>query len=96
MALSTPAVVSPQTDFIVTAYVYEAAKGDEVKLALHDGLTLAEGETPVKTVEEGGKRAAVYWRVHAGAAGVRQVEASSGGSTTRPHKVVVKVGSIFG
>ena len=67
LALSTPASVSPKTDFVVTAYVYNAAKGDEVQLMLHDGLTLAAGETAKKTVEEGGKRATVYWHVHAGA-----------------------------
>ena len=96
LALSTPASVSPQTDFIVTAYVYNAAKGDEVKLKLHDGLTLAAGEKAMKTVEESGKRVTVYWHVHAGAVGVYQIEASSGGSTTRPHNVVVKNSSIFG
>jgi hypothetical protein len=96
LALSTPASVSPQTDFVVTAYVYNAAKGDEVQLVLHDGLTLAPGETAEKTVEEGGKRAAVYWHVHAGAAGVYKMEAASGASKTRPHNVVVKSSSIFG
>ena len=88
--------MSPQTDFIVTAYVYNAAKGDEVKLKLHDGLTLAAGEKAKKAVDEGGKRVTVYWHVHAGAGGVYKIEASSGGSTTRPHDVVVKSSSIFG
>ena len=96
LALSTPGSVSPNSDFVVTAYAYNAAKGDEVQLILRDGLTLAAGETARKTVEEGGKRAAVYWRVHAGAAGVYKIEAESGASQTKPHEVVVKSGSIFG
>jgi len=96
LALSTPGSVSPNTDFVVTAYVYNAAKDDEVQLILPDGLKLADGETAIKTVEEGGKRAAVYWRVHAGAQGVYKIEAVSGGSRTRPHDVVVKSSGIFG
>jgi hypothetical protein len=96
LALSTPGSVSPNTDFVVTAYVYNAAKGDEVQLILHDGLTLVAGEKAKKVVEEGGKRAAVYWHVHAGAAGVYKIEAASGASQTRPHDVVVKSSSIFG
>jgi hypothetical protein len=96
LALSTPGSVSPQTDFVVTAYVYNAAKGDDVQLILHDGLTLVAGETAKKTVEEDGKRAAVYWHVHAGAAGVYKIEAVSGGSRTRPHDVAVKSSGIFG
>jgi len=96
LALSTPGSVSPQTDFVVTAYVYNAAKDDDVQLILHNGLTLAAGETARKTVEEDGKRAAVYWHVHAGAAGVYKIEAASGASKTKPHDVVVKSSSIFG
>jgi hypothetical protein len=96
LALSTPGSVSPNTDFVVTAYVYNAAKDDEVQLVLHDGLTLAAGETAKKTVEEGGKRATVYWHVHAGAQGVYKIEAVSGGSRTRPHDVIVKSSGVFG
>jgi hypothetical protein len=96
LALSTPGSVAPQSDFVVTAYVYGAAQGGEVQLVLHDGLTLVANETAKKTVEEGGKRATVYWRVHAGAVGVYKIEANSGGTTTRPHDVVVKSSGIFG
>ncbi len=96
LALSTPSSVSPNTDFVVTAYVYNAAKEDEVQLVLSDGLTLAGGEAAKKTVEEGGKRATVYWHVHAGPQGVYKIEAISGGSRTRPHEVVVKSTGIFG
>ena len=60
----------PESDFFVTAYVYNANKGDEVELILpKTGLTLAAGESAKKAVEEGGKRASVFWKVHAGAAG---------------------------
>ena len=97
LALSTPDTVPPGTDFYVTAYVYNANKGDEVELILpQTGLTLAAGESAKKAVEEGGKRAAVFWKVHAGAAGTYQIEAAGGGSKTKPHDVVVKSSSIFG
>ena len=96
LALSTPDSVAPETDFFVTAYVYNANKGDEVELILPKGLTLAAGESAKKAVEEGGKRAAVFWKVHAGGAGVYPIEAAGGGSKTKPHDVVVKSSSIFG
>jgi hypothetical protein len=96
LALSTPDIVAPGTDFFVTAYVYNANKGDEVELTLPNGLTFAGGETPTKAVEEGGKRASVFWKVHAGAAGIFSIQAKSGGSKTKPHDVVVKSSSIFG
>ena len=96
-ALSTSDSVAPETDFIVTAYVYNANKGDEVELILpKTGLTLAVGESAKKAVEEGGKRAAVFWKVHASGAGVYPIEAAGGGSKTKPHDVVVKSSSIFG
>lgn len=97
LALSTPDSVPPEADFYVTAYVYNANKGDEVELILPEkGLTLAAGEDAKKAVEEGGKRVSVFWKVHAGPAGVYQIEAASGGSKTKPHDVVVKSSSIFG
>ena len=51
--LSTPDTVPPGTDFYVTAYVYNANKGDEVELMLPPALTLAAGEDAKKTVEDG-------------------------------------------
>ena len=96
LALSTPSSVSPADGLLVTAYVYNAAKGDEVRADAADGLTLAPARRRRKTVEEGGKRRAVFWQVHAGAAGVYKIEATSGGSKTKPHNVVVKSSSIFG
>ena len=97
VALSTPDTVPPESDFYVTAYVYNANKGDKVELILpKTGLTLAAGEDANKAVEEGGKRVSVFWKVHAGGAGVYQIEAASGASKTKPHDVVVKSTSIFG
>ena len=97
VALSTPDSVPPGADFFVTAYVYNANQGDEVELILpKTGLTLAAGETAKKAVETGGKRVSVFWKVHAGAAGVYQVQGAAGGSKTKPHDVVVKSTSIFG
>ena len=60
------------------------------------GLTFAAGEKAVKTVEEGGRRAKVEWKVHAGAAGTYPIHAASGAAKTKPHDVVVKSSSIFG
>ena len=95
LALSTPDSVAPGSDFIVTAYVYNAEKGEEVELTLPNGLTFAGGDNAKKTLEEGGKRVPVYWKVHAGAAAVYPVEATAAGSRAK-HKVVVKSSSIFG
>ncbi len=95
LALSTPDAVPPDTDFVVTAYVYNANSGDPVELTLPSGLRLASGETAKKTVEEGGKRSVVFWKVHAGSAGDYTIEAKSGGATAK-HAVAVKKSSIFG
>jgi hypothetical protein len=96
LALSTPDAVPPESDFIVTAYLYNANAGDRVKLTLPSGLTFAKGETEEKAVEETGKRVKVEWKVHAGAAGTYPINAKSGAAETKPHDVVVKSTSIFG
>ncbi len=96
VALSTPDAVPPDSDFIVTAYVYNASAGDAVELSLRGGLTFVKGETARKKVDEGGKRAVVYWKVHAGSPGTYPIEATSGAVKTKPHDVIVKSSSIFG
>ncbi|HVS39286.1 MAG TPA: hypothetical protein VMS17_27260 [Gemmataceae bacterium] len=96
VALSTPDSVPPNSDFIVTAYVYNGKAGDVVELQLPDGLTFTKGDSTRKSLEEGGKRGVVFWNVHAAAAGEYKIEAASGAAQTRPHTVVVKSKSIFG
>jgi hypothetical protein len=97
VALSAPSPVVRDTEFVVTAYVYNASKGDDVELHLPGrGLTLAGGESAVKKVEEGGKRSTVSWRVRAGEPGSYSLQASFGKVKTKPYEVVVKSTSIFG
>jgi hypothetical protein len=97
LALSAPSPVRPDSEFVVTAYVYGARRGDEVELQLPDaGLTLAPGESRKKTVDEGGARAAVFWKVRAGAAGTYKIQAASDKAKTKPYEIVVKSISIFG
>jgi hypothetical protein len=97
VALSAPSPVLKDNEFVVTAYVYNASKGDEVELHLPDrGLTLAGGESAVKKVEEGGKRSTVSWRLRAGDPGAYSLQASFGKVKTKPYEVVVKTRSIFG
>ncbi len=96
LALSVPASVQPNTDFVVTAYVWGANKGDKVKLELPAGLKLVEGQSDEKTIEEGGARRQVFWRLHSGDAGTFTLEADSGKAKAKPKQVVVKTTSIFG
>ena len=96
VALSTPDAVPPDSDFVVTAYVYNAHQGDTVELKLPDGLKFAGGDAAQKTLDEGGQRVVVTWKVHAGKDGVYPIEATSRGAKTKPINVVVKRGSIFG
>ncbi len=76
--------VPPEADFYVTAYVDNANKGDEVELILPEGSDPGGGRDAKKTVEEGGKRVSVFWKVDAGKAGVYMIEATSGGAKTKP------------
>jgi len=96
LALSVPASVQPNTDFVVTAYVWRARKGDKVKLQVPAGLKLAEGESDEKTVEEGGARSQVFWHLRSGDTGTFTLEADSGKAKAKPKQVVVKTTSIFG
>jgi hypothetical protein len=96
LALSVPASVPPETDFVVTAYVWRASKGDMVKLELPAGLKLAKDETDEKTIEEGGSRSQVFWHVRSGSTGKYTLKAESGKAKAKPKQVVVKTTSIFG
>lgn len=90
MALSAPTMVRPGSEFVITAYVWKARPGARIDLELPAGLTLAENETPDKTIEEGDGRAQVSWRVKAGAAGEFPVSAKMGRSISPEIKVKVR------
>jgi hypothetical protein len=96
LALSVPASVQPDTEFVATAYVWNAAQGDKVKLKIPDGLKLANGESDEKTIEESGERSQVFWHLRSGDAGEYNLEASTDKAKSKPKKVVVKATSIFG
>lgn len=96
LALSVPASVPPQTDFVVTAYVWRAKKGDTVKLEVPTGLKLASSESNEKNIEEGGTRSQVFWHLRSGSTGSYTLHATSGGAKAKPKQVVVKTTSIFG
>jgi hypothetical protein len=97
LALSVPASVPPETEFVVTAYVWRGKKGDTVKLDVPAGLKLASGESDEKTIEtEGGARSQVFWHLRSGRTGTYTLQATSGGAKAKPKQVVVKTTSIFG
>ena len=95
LALSARPVVRPEEVFVVTAYVYNASKGQKITLQLAEGLELADGEAE-QTIMEDAKRTQVFWKVRARGEGKRQIEAVSGGARARPMIVQVRRRSIFG
>lgn len=96
LALSVPASVQPDSDFVATAYVWDAKKGDKVKLTVPAGLKLADGESDEKAIEEDSDRSQVFWHLHSGDAGKYTLEAEGKKAKSKPQKVVVKATSIFG
>jgi hypothetical protein len=96
LALSVPSSVQPNSEFVVTAYVWDANKGDRVKLIVPDGLKLAGGESAEKTIEEEGKRSQVFWRLRSDKSGDYMLEATTDKDKSKPKKVTVKPASIFG
>ncbi|MGH7170365.1 MAG: hypothetical protein ACRELG_08830, partial [Gemmataceae bacterium] len=96
LALSVPASVQPDSDFVVTAYVWNAKKGDKVKLSVPAGLKLANGENAEKPIEESGARSQVFWHLRSGDIGKYPLEASKDKTKSKPKTVVVKTTSIFG
>jgi hypothetical protein len=96
LALRVPDTVPPDTDFVVTAYVWGARKGDKVKLQVPAGLKLADGESDEKTVEDGGARSQVFWHLRSGKSGTYMLEAASDKARAKPKAVIVKTTSIFG
>jgi hypothetical protein len=96
LALSVPSSVPPDSDFVATAYVWNAKKGDKVKLTVPAGLKLAGGESDEKTIEDGGARSQVFWHLRSGDSGEYKLEASTDKGKSKPKKVIVKATSIFG
>jgi hypothetical protein len=76
MALTVGGDFQPGKEFVVTAYVQNPRDGQKVKIDLPSGLTLAEGESPEKSLEKG-DYSQVSWRVHSSEAGAYTVKAES-------------------
>jgi hypothetical protein len=95
LALSAPASVIPGREFVVTAYVYNAVKGQKVKIELPPGVSLAGGPSE-HTITEDAKRTQVFWKVKASKEGDAVFEAVSGRARARPITVKVQAKSIFG
>jgi hypothetical protein len=96
LALSVPSSVQPNSEFVVTAYVWDANKGDKVKLIVPSGLKLAGGESAEKSIEEEGKRNQVFWRLRSGKSGEFTLEATTNKDKSKPKKLIVNPASIFG
>ncbi|HZV05266.1 MAG TPA: hypothetical protein VE999_09310 [Gemmataceae bacterium] len=96
LALSVPSSVQPDSEFVVTAYVWNAKKGDKVTLTVPAGLKLAGGESEEKIIEEGGGRSQVFWRLRSGGSGEYTLEAATEKAKAKSKKVIVKATSIFG
>jgi hypothetical protein len=96
LALSVPSAVQPNREFVVTAYVWDANKGDKVTLTVPAGLQLANGESTAKIIEEDSPRTQVFWRLRSGRSGEYMLEAATDKDKAKPKKVIVKPTSIFG
>jgi hypothetical protein len=75
--------------FPVTAYV-KGDKEQKVTLKIPDGVELAPGETPEKTVDGTADRAAITWKVKAAKKGVYKFEANAPGIGTAKGSVEVR------
>jgi hypothetical protein len=96
LALSCPSSVLPDREFVVTAYVWNAKKGQKVTLEVPEGLKLAGGEEAEKIIEESAVRTQVFWHLKAGKEGTYTLEATSGKAKAKERPVRVKGTSIFG
>jgi len=95
LALSVPQSASPKKEFVVTAYVYRATKGQSVKLDLPAGLELVEGSNE-QTITEDARRTQIFWKVRAAKVGTYSIGATSGRSRAAPVNVNVQNRGIFG
>lgn len=91
MALSAPALVLPNSEMLVTAYVWNVRKGSKIEIDLPAEFKLASNESAVKTIEEtSSERVQVSWRVKTTKAGVFEIKTRLGSSTSRPIKIRVE------
>jgi hypothetical protein len=95
LALSAPASVIPNREFVITAYVYNAVKSQKVRIELPDGVELTSGKDEI-IIGEDAKRTQVFWKVKASKEGPAVFEAVSNRARARPIKVMVQAKSIFG
>jgi hypothetical protein len=95
IALSAPPTVQPDSEFVITAYVWNGRLAENVKLELPPGLTLAEKESDQKPIEDA-KRAQVSFRVRAGKDGSYEVKAKVGATVSKPIIIKVRAGGVFG
>jgi hypothetical protein len=95
IALSVPEKAIPNGEFVVTAYIYNAHKGDKVRLQLPPGVILNSGTEQI-TLEENAKRTQVYWRVKAGSEGTVTFHAVIGKTKSHPVSVKIQAKSILG
>jgi hypothetical protein len=95
LALSAPASVIPGREFVVTAYIYNAVKGQQVQIELPDGVKLTSGKEEI-TIAEDARRTQVFWKVKASKEGAIEIGAVSGRARARPIRVLVQAKSIFG
>jgi hypothetical protein len=100
LALSAPDGAMMDKPFTVTAYVYNARRGQSVTLMLPDGMELAPGEQGTKQVLEAGPRQPVTFKVigrELSKDGKKfKIEAKTGTTTAPPVEVLVLERSIFG
>jgi hypothetical protein len=97
MALSAPTSVRPNSEFVITAYVWKARKDSVVHLELPEGLTLAKDETEDKKITEDGTRVQVSWKVKAGSKdGKFPVKSKMGSTKSDPLDVIVRSSGLFG
>jgi hypothetical protein len=95
LALSAPNSVLPGREFAVTAYVYNAVKGQKVRIDLPNGVELAEGKEEV-AIDKDAPRTQVFWKVRASKEGEAKIGAVSGKAQARPISVQVKARNILG
>jgi hypothetical protein len=102
MALRAPASVQPGKEFLLSAYVWNGDKGQQVTIDLPPGIDLADGESAVKSLEHGGmERQLLSWKVRATKAGSFPIEATTRKPSDKKdakarRDVAVKENSIFG
>jgi hypothetical protein len=98
LALSSPSSVLPGREFVMTAYIWNAKKGQKVTLVLpQEGVRLADGESAEKVIEDNAARTQIYWKLKAGKTeGTFDVGAVSAKAKAKPRPIQIKKTSIFG